>query len=467
MMVDLADSIRKVIERERIGNWDVYTQLTLQHDLHLIGFVPEVVRDSKSLGYAIRSFTQKEGKTGIGMASGSLLDEEKIALRVNIAKKNSEIPNAPAFNIPEQTIYPSVKITDPKIERDSEAVVKDKREEIASMLKNKRKLTPTFTRLDAYTVETCILNSSGLSAQKNETFLYLEITLKAKREGKIAEAWKSVYVRRADELNLEERIPYWSKLAVDTLRAKPSKTEKTTVVMPPSVIHELLKAGLAVGTVGYHASGRAEFEQKSKFSVGSKVAGENITILDDGLMDNGIATSPFDDEGVPQSTKVIIEDGIFKTRLLDSVYSAALNKKSTGNGIKTPRPPSIDMRYAGSVINQPTNIVVKGGDYRTLEELIQDIKHGLYVEEFDWLNPVDLTTSFGANISNGYLIENGELTLPLKGGQVGGYVFDHMGKELEVGLMNKVLGMTRDPILVGKVAAPYMMFENVQISGPK
>jgi predicted Zn-dependent protease len=466
MIINVADDIRRIIEAEKIPHWDVYTQRTLQGDLHLIGYNIETIRDAESFGYAIRSFGKKEGKIGIGMSSGSLLGEKQIMDRVLVAKRNSEVPNAPAYDIPQQDTFSEVKITDPKIIQSSEEVIKDKAEELASLLKDQKGVVPTFTRLDAYVVETGILNSSGLSAEKNETFLYLELALKSEEGGKLAEYWIPLYFRGADELNLKERIPYWSKLAVDNLHAKPPKTEKTTVVMPPHVIHELLKSGLAIGTVGYHASGRAKFENKSKFSVDKKVAGENITIEDDGLLDFGIATSPFDDEGVPQRTKTIIENGIFKEVLYDTVYAAATGQKSTGNGIKVPRPPSIDMKFAGNVVNQGTNIVVKGGNFQSFDELIEDIKHGIYVVGFAWLYPDDLTSSFGTKITNGYLIENGELTTPLKGGQVSGFAFDHMGETLELGLMNKVSGMTKTPILAGKVAAPYMRFEDVQVSGP-
>jgi PmbA protein len=467
MMINVADSIRKAIEAEKIPDWDVYTQRTLQNDLHLIGYNIETIRQpAESFGYAIRSFGKKEGKVGIGMSSGSLLGEKQIGNRVLVAKRNSEVPNAPAYEIPQQSSFPQVKITDPKIEQYSEEVIRDKAEELVSLLKDQKGVVPTFTRLDAYIVETGLLNSSGLSAEKNETFLYLELALKSEESGKLAEYWIPLYMRTIDELKLEERIPYWSKLAVDNLRARPPKTERTTVVLPPHVIHELLKSGLAIGTVSYHASGRAKYEEKSKFSLDKKVAGENITIVDDGLLDFGIASSPFDDEGVPQRTKTIIENGIFKEVLYDTVYAAATGNKSTGNGIKVPRPPSIDMKFAGNVVNQGTNIVVKGGDFKSFDELIKDVKHGVYVVGFAWLYPDDLTTSFGSKITNGYLIENGELTIPLKGGQVSGFVFDHMGEVLEVGLMNKVSGMTKTPILAGKVAAPYMMFEDVQVSGP-
>jgi PmbA protein len=466
MIINIADDIRKIIEVEKIPQWDVYTQRTLQNDLHLIGYNIETIRQpAESFGYAIRSFGKTEGRVGIGMSSGSLLGEKQIRNRVLVAKKNSEVPNAPAYDIPQQVAFSEVKITDSKILQ-SEEVIRDKADELASLLKDQKNVVPTFTRLDAYVVETGILNSSGLSAEKNETFLYLELALKSEEGSKLAEYWIPLYVRGIDELNLRERIPYWSKLTVDNLHAKAPKTEKTTVVLPPHVIHELLKSGLAIGTVAYHASGRAKYEEKSKFSLDKKVAGENITIEDDGLLDFGIATSPFDDEGVPQRKKTIIEKGVFKEVLYDTVYAAATGQKSTGNGIKVPRPPSIDMKFAGNVVNQGTNIVIKGGDFQTFDELIEDIKHGIYVEGFAWLYPDDLTTSFGTKITSGYLIENGELTEPLKGGQVSGFVFDHMGEQLEVGLMNKVSGMTKTPILVGKVAAPYMRFEDVQVSGP-
>src|SRR5258708_13639269 len=68
--------------------------------------------------------------------------------------------------------------------------------------------------------------------------------------------------------------------------------------------------------------------------LGEKVAGENITIIDDGTMPGGFGTSPFDGEGVPSQRTVVIENGILKSYLLNTYTAKKLGLKTTGSAAR-------------------------------------------------------------------------------------------------------------------------------------
>jgi PmbA protein len=124
-------------------------------------------------------------------------------------------------------------------------------------------------------------------------------------------------------------------------------------------------------------------------------------LTDDGLQPDGLATAPFDGEGVPQQQTVLIDDGKLRTFLYDRYSAHVAGRESTGNGTR------------GSYRSPPTvgttNLVVDPGGAST-EELIAQAGDGFYVADVSGLhsgvNAVSGTFSVGAS---GRLIEGGEL----------------------------------------------------------
>jgi predicted Zn-dependent protease len=147
-----------------------------------------------------------------------------------------------------------------------------------------------------------------------------------------------------------------------------------------------------------------------------------------------------------------------------------LNVDSTGNGEKLPPHPlaftRVDLRYSRLPSTQPTNIVIELGDM-TLEEIIATTKEGIYLEQLSSAFSDSLTTSFGSEIRNAYLIEKGELSKPLKGGQIGGFMLDSQdtkGRKTK-GLLNQVSGISRESRISGRCVTPHIRFEGVQVAG--
>jgi predicted Zn-dependent protease len=358
-----------------------------------------------------------------------------------------------------------VKTADSKIISNAEAVVKDKAEELVSLLRKSKTVLPTFGKIRTYNVSTTINNSEGVQAEKRETFFYVELALKAQRGDKLAEYWPMVFTRRAEDAQLAEQVPKWTRLTEETLNAKVPKTMKTTVIFTPRIVGDILQ-----NTVGFHCLGSSVYRGISRFKKDQEVGASELTVYDDGTRDYALGSSAFDDEGTPQSKTVLIEKGIHSGFLYDAMYAAALNADSTGNGQKLPASSfaftRVDLKYSLLPSVQPTNIAVKPGDM-SLDEMIATTKEGVYVEQFSSMSSDSLTTSFGSEIRNAYLIEKGELSTPLKGGQVSGFVLDSQnsqGKEL-LGLLNQVSGITKETQLAFRCVTPYMRFNEVQVAG--
>jgi PmbA protein len=367
--------------------------------------------------------------------------------------------------LPKPAKYPTAKVADPKITSDAETVVKDKAEELVSLLRKSKTVLPTFGKVRTYNVSTTILNSEGLQAKKRETFFYIELALKAEQGGRLAEYWPMRFVRRADDLHLDEEIPRWIKLAEDTLRAKVPKTMKTAVIFAPQILGNILPE-----TVGFHCLGSSVFRGISKFKIGEQVGSTELTVHDDGVFDYGLGSSTFDDEGTPQSRTTLIENGVHKSFLYDAMYGAVFNVDSTGNGQKLPvfslAFTRVDLKYSMLPSVQPTNIVVEPGDMSS-DEMIETTKEGVYLEQLSSASSDPVTTSFGSEIRNAYLIEKGELSTPLKGGQINGFLLgsqDVKGRRTS-GLVNQISGISQKAQISGRCITPHIRFEDVQIAG--
>lgn len=441
-------------------HWDLYGQEAEIGEAHLRGLDIESLRiPIRNWGYSIRIFKQME-KVGIGLASGSSLDTNKIDEVVGLAEHISRSIKVPAYTLPLPSKYSSVKISDPKITKNPEEVVMASVERVRNGLKDAG-IELTFGKIRTYCIKTRLVSSAGIDAEKEETQMHIELALKASKGSRAAEYWGRKTVRSISQLHIEEDLRKWIKLAKDTLRAKAPKTGITTLILPPSLVAEAI-----VDVVGFHSSGLALYEKLSQFEKGTRLAGNNVTLEDDGTYDYGLGTSPFDDEGTPQKKTVLINRGICEGFLFDQMYGAITKEKSTGNGLKGGFSLDKDTSYAYPISIHTTNLKFKEGDMK-MEELIGNVKNGILVANFSWLLPNEVTGSFGSEIRNGYLIKKGELSTPIKGGQVSGQLLDVPIKQGGVvkGLLSRISGMGKRLEMAGNCIAPYMRFEDVQVAG--
>ena len=200
-----------------------------------------------------------------------------------------------------------------------------------------------------------------------------------------------------------------------------------------------------IPVIGFHALGKASSNKISSYKIDDKVASEEITVLDNGLLKGGLNTNPWDGEGNPHQETKVIKNGIFQKRLYDQKYGILEGEDSTGNGIRV---------INGSVDNKISNLEILPGDIR-LEEIIKEIDEGYYIEQFSWLHPDEITGDFGAEIRNGYYIKNGEFQNPIRLGNVSGNILD---------MIKNCIYISKDTKFSENSLFPYMAFSNLTVS---
>jgi PmbA protein len=208
--------------------------------------------------------------------------------------------------------------------------------------------------------------------------------------------------RGPDELDAEAIGAEAADRAVALHGARRTNSRRCPVVLDPYVSASF--ASIVGGTLSAQAvqRGRSLFAGKE----GEQVADSRVRLVDDGLDPAGLATAPFDGEGVPHEATVLIEDGRLRTFLFDSYTAHRAGRSSTGNGGRG--------SYRAPPTVSTTNLLLGPGDSST-EELIAGAGDGFYVMDVTGLhagvNPASGTFSVGAS---GRLIEKGELAAPVR-----------------------------------------------------
>ena len=229
-----------------------------------------------------------------------------------------------------------------------------------------------------------------------------------------------------------------------TLRRLGSRKIASTQV--PIVLDPMV-AGSILDNIFDAANGDAVYRQSSFLAnkLGEKIAAGNITVVDDGTIPGGFGTEPFDGEGVPTRRTVVIENGVFKSYLLNTYTAKKLGLKTTGNASRG---------LAGTPGIGAGNFFLQKGE-RTPQQIIADIKQGLYVFQFLGFGVNMVTGDFSRGVS-GLWIENGELTYPVEEVTVAGNLKDMLNNISEIG---------NDLEFRGSIAAPTLRIDGMILAG--
>ena len=178
--------------------------------------------------------------------------------------------------------------------------------------------------------------------------------------------------------------------------------------------------------VGHGLEGDFNRKGTSVFSgrIGEKVASEHCTVVDDGTLSDRRGSLSVDDEGNPTENTVLIENGILKGYMQDSMNARLMGHAVTGNGRRE--------SFAHLPMPRMTNTYMLAGKYAP-QEIIQSVDKGIYAVNFGG-GQVDITSGqFVFSSSEAYLIENGKITRPIKGATLIGNGPEAMNKVSMVG----------------------------------
>jgi TldD protein len=211
-----------------------------------------------------------------------------------------------------------------------------------------------------------------------------------------------------DDTQIAQYVDDAVNAALTNLDARPAPAGQMTVVLgsgwPGILLHEAIGHGLEGD---FNRKGSSAFSGR----IGQRVAAKGVTVLDDGTIADRRGSLNIDDEGHVSQRNVLIEDGILKGYLQDSMNARLMGVAPTGNGRRE--------SYAHVPMPRMTNTYMLGGDKQP-EEIIASIKKGLYASNFAG-GQVDITSGkFVFSASQAYWVENGKILYPVKGATIVG-----------------------------------------------
>ncbi len=191
--------------------------------------------------------------------------------------------------------------------------------------------------------------------------------------------------------------------ALINLEARPAPAGTMTVVLGPGWPGILLHEAVGHGLEGdFNRKGTSAFSGR----VGERVAAPGVTVVDDGTIAHRRGSLNVDDEGNPTQHNVLIEDGVLRGYIQDTLNARLMGVAPTGNGRRE--------SYAHVPMPRMTNTYMLNGD-KDPAEIIASVERGLYAVNFGG-GQVDITSGkFVFSASEAFMIENGKVTYPVKG----------------------------------------------------
>lgn len=401
-------------------------------------------------GLGVRTVTDKK----LGFAFTNILTEkeaEKTAKRAFKASKAS--PKDKKWKqLPEKRKYPTVRDTyDKKITQftSDEAVVLCQTMIKAAYEVDKRVL-PAFGGAEVTIFESICLNSHGVKISDKGTSLVCALGTMARSKTAVSPMCFEFKASRRYEPDPKWVAKEAARFAIDAINVGKAEAGKFPIMLDPFALQSILTFTLVQSVKGdIVARGRSIFKNK----IGKKVAGENITIYDNGTLPGGLRSGKMDMEGVPRQKTPIIEEGILRGFLYNNYWARLEGKESTGNagrgGGGLSLPP-----YGTIPTISPTNIQLTAGSFKE-EELLEEVKNGYYVRNVQGAHQSNPETGeFSVALAPAWRIQKGRITHAVKGVMIAGNVYD---------MLKKISALGKETRQVGTFIAPKVVISELNV----
>lgn len=257
-----------------------------------------------------------------------------------------------------------------------------------------------------------IANSKGVCVEDDRVYVRLACNSIARKDDLIQTGFASLGGNCGFELFTDQEVEALGETAAGRaillLSAEPCPTGIMPVVLSSeaggTMVHEACGHGLE-GDLVY--KGMSAYAGK----IGEKVASEKVTVVDDATMPGKYGSYGYDDEGTPAQKTVLIENGILQQYMSDYKIAETCGYPATGNGRRE--------SYRHKPVTRMSNTYIAPGTDR-VEDIIASVAFGLYVKHMGGGQVNTLNGDYVFDVSEGYLIENGKITRPVRGATLAG-----------------------------------------------
>ena len=387
-----------------VADWKLRQRVDRETQLYLVGERREALRTIDGDRYDVTVYVDQDGKRGA--SSATLLPEhhEEWADRVRAAVFRAKLQSNPPFDLPGRARYRAVALVDATIRDHPDERANEVAERLRRHVRRERGVRLSSAEVFLTYARTRFANSRGAAGAYDETAADVEFVVLAGDGVRGTEALEQYGRRRVADLALEESVADAARAARDAITATPPRALKAGAVVFNG---EPLRDGTLSDfwqPFRFHLSAEAAYRKLSRFAPGrsitsGRLAGEPLLLAADPTLRYGVASAPFDRDGVPLHRVPLVDGGRLARYWATKEYADYLGVEPTG---------------------ALTNIDVRPGR-TSARDLLSD-GPVLEVVSFSWFNPDFVTGDFACEIRLGYE-RRGRTVRPVRGGAVQGNLF--------------------------------------------
>ena len=404
---------------------EIYVEQTQSQAIDMIGGKVDKANRGEDYGIGIRLF----------QGTNSVYGYTNDSSRENLLKTAREIASAlmgemrtQPINLTRQNI-----ITQHLIQQDLNDVPAsrrvDKMRQVSEIIKNYHEsITQSSVGLSEKKQHVLIANTEGTLVEDTRVYTRLFVRAVASNGHEMQTGSHGPGAHQGfefiEDLDLNFYASDAARQAVTMLNAGLCPSKKMPVVIDNGfggvIFHEACGHGLEASSV---SKGLSVFSNK----LGEQIANPLVTAIDDGTIPNAWGSLNIDDEGTPTQRKVLIENGILKSYMIDKLNGRRMNMPSTGSGRR--------QNYRFAPTSRMTNTLIAEGPH-TREEIIANTEYGLYAKSMGGGSVNPGTGDFNFAVNEGYIIRNGKIAEPVRGATLIGngpailHQIDMVGKNL-------------------------------------
>lgn len=444
-MTKLAEQLLARARGQGAEDAEVYVSTGTEFTVQVYKGEIESLVSAESRGVGVRTFREHR----VGFSYTSDLEPGALDHLVDEALENGRYNHAEDANV-----LPETQVIDPLPGLASAALMElDPQAKIDFTLEMERRaisLDPRVRRVSKalYSdgrgrVE--IYNTRGLDATYERTVAYGVLDTIAEQDSEMQSGFAFTHGRDIDDLDLDGVVREAVENAAGLLGARPVPTASVPVVFHPHA------AAMILGVLSSSFSADAVIKRRSLLAgkIGQEVGSTIVTVTDDPRLPEGLASRPFDGEGVPSQRNALIAEGVLKSYLHNTYTAMRTSSHSTGSAVRS---------YKSVPEVGVSNLVLKPGEL-SREALLARVDNGLHVEQLSGLNTVNpVSGEFSLGLT-GHWIEKGQLTRPVKELTVAGNV---------IALLKKVAAVASDTRFVfagGFIGSPTVLIEELPVGG--
>jgi PmbA protein len=439
---ELAERLVKTCLKRGADAAEVYVENGRNLSIEVRKGEVETVEEAASYGAGLRVFVK--GKMAFSSSNdlGEKALEDAIGRAIEFAKITTPDPNN---GLPDDKGMTEIAgLYDPQIAK----VPMERKIELAKNIERLAMKDARITKSDGARYgeaegEVTIANSNGLAKSYRSSACSLGVSVVAEKGDQKSSGGEFCGARSYSDLKpAEELAAKAARDAYEMLDPRPVKTQKAAVIFHADVGYALLGGILGAVNGERVLQGASFLGQK----LGQKIGSELVTLIDDGTREKGVASEPFDGEGVSTQKRIIVDKGVLKGFMYNTIVARRAGVRSTGNAS---RGGFTDLPGIG-----PHQFYMAAGQVKP-EDIIKATKVGLLVKEVTGygINPVNGNFSGGAS---GFWIEDGRIAFPVKGLTIAGTADE---------MLNGIEMVADDLDLNRRMATPSFRIKLLQVGG--